>query len=78
MQVSYQDLHDTLRRALVTAGLDGDRAALCARLIGNFLKQRGVAVTEIKLKDMGVPANPQADPAEAAKSILAALHATQQ
>jgi 3-dehydro-L-gulonate 2-dehydrogenase len=35
MQVSYQDLRDTLRRALVTAGLDGDRAALCARLIAD-------------------------------------------
>jgi len=35
MQVSYQDLHETLRRALVTAGLDGDRAALCARLIAD-------------------------------------------
>src|SRR6266851_7728717 len=35
MQVSYQDLHDTLRRALATAGLDGDRAALCARLIAD-------------------------------------------
>src|SRR5206468_12015631 len=35
MQVSYQDLLDTLRRALTTAGLEPDRAALCARLIAD-------------------------------------------
>jgi 3-dehydro-L-gulonate 2-dehydrogenase len=35
MHVSYQDLHDTLRRALAAAGLEPDRAALCARLIAD-------------------------------------------
>jgi len=42
MQVSYQDLHDTLRRALAAAGLEPDRAALCARLIADSSRD-GVA-----------------------------------
>ena len=46
---------------------------MAARLIGAFLKQRGVEVAEIKLKDIGVPANPQADPAEAARLAEAGL-----
>ena len=33
MRVSYQELHDTLFRALATTGLEHDRAQLCARLI---------------------------------------------
>src|SRR6266571_751152 len=35
MRVSYHELSDTLRRALVTTGLEPDRAALCARLIAD-------------------------------------------
>jgi 3-dehydro-L-gulonate 2-dehydrogenase len=35
MQVSYQDLHDTLRRALEATGMEQDRARLCARLIAD-------------------------------------------
>src|SRR4051794_28743245 len=35
MQVSYQDLHATLSRALVAAGMADDRAQLCARLIAD-------------------------------------------
>ena len=35
MQVSYQDLRDTLSRALVANGLDDDRAQLCGRLIAD-------------------------------------------
>ena len=35
MRVSYQELADTLRRALLTTGLEPDRAALCARLIAD-------------------------------------------
>jgi 3-dehydro-L-gulonate 2-dehydrogenase len=35
MRVSYQELSDTLRRALLTTGLEPDRAALCARLIAD-------------------------------------------
>src|SRR5439155_1758714 len=35
MRVSYHELSDTLRRALLTTGLDPDRAALCARLIAD-------------------------------------------
>jgi putative CRISPR-associated protein (TIGR02619 family) len=47
-----------------TANKEGQ---LTARLIASFLKQRGVVVSEIKLKDSAVPANPQADPVEAAR-----------
>src|SRR5436189_6284466 len=35
MRVSYHELSDPLRRALLTTGLDPDRAALCARLIAD-------------------------------------------
>src|SRR5438309_10171291 len=35
MRVSYQELSETLRRALLTTGLEPDRAALCARLIAD-------------------------------------------
>jgi 3-dehydro-L-gulonate 2-dehydrogenase len=42
MQVSYQDLHDTLLRALAATGLAPDRAALCARLIADSSRD-GVA-----------------------------------
>jgi 3-dehydro-L-gulonate 2-dehydrogenase len=42
MHVSYQDLHDTLRRALAAVGLEPDRAALCARLIADSSRD-GVA-----------------------------------
>jgi 3-dehydro-L-gulonate 2-dehydrogenase len=42
MRVSYQDLHDTLRRALATTGLAPDRATLCARLIADSSRD-GVA-----------------------------------
>ena len=35
MRVSYHQLSDTLRRALLTTGLEPDRAALCARLIAD-------------------------------------------
>jgi putative CRISPR-associated protein (TIGR02619 family) len=52
---------------LVYAATSGNESRLTARLIGNFLKARGVTVTEIKLPDIGVPANPQADPVEAAR-----------
>lgn len=47
-----------------TAGREGQ---LTARLIGNFLKQRGVEIAALKLADIALPANPQADPAEAAR-----------
>jgi 3-dehydro-L-gulonate 2-dehydrogenase len=42
MQVSYEDLRDTLRRALAASGLQSDRAALCARLIADSSRD-GVA-----------------------------------
>jgi len=42
MRVSYQDLYDTLLRALGTTGLAPDRAALCARLIADSSRD-GVA-----------------------------------
>ena len=32
MRISYQQLHETLRRVLVDRGFDPDRAGLCARL----------------------------------------------
>ena len=35
MRVAYHELSDTLRRALLTTGLEPDRAALCARLIAD-------------------------------------------
>ncbi len=49
------------------AATAGNESRLTARLIGNFLKAGGVTVTEIKLPDIGVPANPQADPVQAAR-----------
>ena len=52
---------------LVYAATAGKESQLTARLIGNFLKQRGVEVADIKLKDIGVPANAKADPAEVAR-----------
>ena len=58
---------------LVYSATAGKESQLAARLIGNFLKQRGVEVAEIKLKDIGVPANPQAHPAEAARLAEAGL-----
>ncbi|MCI0535806.1 MAG: putative CRISPR-associated protein [Verrucomicrobiales bacterium] len=58
---------------LVYSATAGQESRLAARLIGNFLKLRGVEVTEIKLKDIGVPANPQAEPAEAARLAEAGL-----
>jgi 3-dehydro-L-gulonate 2-dehydrogenase len=42
MRVSYQDLYDTLLRALRTTGLELDRAELCARLIADSSRD-GVA-----------------------------------
>jgi len=42
MRVSYQELHDTLFRALAAIGLDDDRARLCARLIADSSRD-GVA-----------------------------------
>lgn len=59
--------------SLVYSATAGRESQLTARLIGNFLKLRGVEVVEIKLKDIGVPANPQADPAEAARLAEAGL-----
>ena len=53
--------------SLVYSATAAKESHLAARLIGNFLKQRGVEVAEIKLKDIGIPANPQADPAHAAR-----------
>ena len=58
---------------LVYSATAGQESRLAARLIGNFLKVRGVEVAEIKLKDIGVPANPQTDPAEAARLAEAGL-----
>jgi putative CRISPR-associated protein (TIGR02619 family) len=59
--------------SLVYSATPGKESQLTARLIGNFLKQHGIEVAEIKLKDVGVPANPQADPAEAARLAEAGL-----
>jgi putative CRISPR-associated protein (TIGR02619 family) len=53
--------------SLVYSATPGRESQFTARLIGNFLKQHGIEVAEIKLKDIGVPANAQADPAEAAR-----------
>ena len=58
---------------LVYSATVGQESRLAARLIGNFVKLRGVEVNEIKLKDIGVPANPQADPGEAARLAEAGL-----
>ncbi len=58
---------------LVYSATAGKESQLTARLIGNSLKQRGIEVLEIKLKDIGVPANPQAEPAEAARLAEAGL-----
>lgn len=58
---------------LVYAATGRRDSQLTTRLIGNFLKQRGIEVAEIKLKDIGVPANPQAHPAEAARLAKAGL-----
>jgi putative CRISPR-associated protein (TIGR02619 family) len=58
---------------LVYSATTGQESRLAARLIRNFLTLRNVEVTEIKLKDIGVPANPQADPAEAARLAEAGL-----
>jgi putative CRISPR-associated protein (TIGR02619 family) len=56
-----------LAATLVYTATAGAEGRLAARIIGNFLKQRGLEVAEVKLKDMGVPANPQADAEEAAR-----------
>lgn len=62
-----------LRVTLISSATAGKEGSLAARLIGNFLRQRAIEVTEIKLKDIGVPANPQAEPAEAARLAEAGL-----
>ena len=62
-----------LAASLVYSATAGQESRLAARLIGNFLKLRGVEVAEIKLKDIGVPANPRADRAEAARLAEAGL-----
>ena len=59
--------------SLIHSATAGKESSLASRMIGNFLKQRGVEVVEIKLKDIGVPANPHADPAEAAHLAAAGL-----
>jgi putative CRISPR-associated protein (TIGR02619 family) len=59
--------------SLVYSATAGQESRLAARRIGNFLKQQGVEVAEIKLKDIGVPANPKAHPAEAARLAEAGL-----
>jgi putative CRISPR-associated protein (TIGR02619 family) len=59
--------------SLVYAATSGKESQLTARLIGNFLKQRGIEVAAVKLKDIGVPANAEADPAEAARLAEAGL-----
>ncbi len=53
--------------SLVYAATANREGQLTARLIGNFLKRRGVEVAEIKLKDIGVPASAQADRHDAAR-----------
>lgn len=58
---------------LVYAATAGQESRLAARIIGNFLKLRGVEVAEVKLKDIGVPANTQAERAEAASLAEAGL-----
>jgi putative CRISPR-associated protein (TIGR02619 family) len=58
---------------LVYSATTGKESSLAARLIANLLKQRGVEVAEVKLEDIGVPANPQAEPAEAARLAEAGL-----
>jgi putative CRISPR-associated protein (TIGR02619 family) len=58
---------------LVYSATAGKESSLASRLIGNFLKQRGLEVAEIKLKDIGVPANPQAESAAAARLAEAGL-----
>lgn len=59
--------------SLVYSATAGQESRLVARLLGRFLKLRGVEVTEIKLGDIAVPANPAADPAEAARLAEAGL-----
>ena len=59
--------------SLVYSATTGQECRLAARRIGNFLKQQGVEVAEIKLKDIGLPANPKAEPAEAARLAEAGL-----
>ena len=58
---------------LVYSATARKESQLTARLIGNFLKQRGIEVAEIKLKDIEMPANPQAHPADAARLAEAGL-----
>ena len=58
---------------LVYSATAGKESQLTARLIGNFLKLRGIEVADIKLKDIGVPAHPQAHPADAARLAEAGL-----
>ena len=58
---------------LVYSASAGKESQLTARLIGNLLKQRGIEVAEIKLPDIGLPANPQARPAEVARLAEAGL-----
>lgn len=59
--------------SLVSSATAGRESQLTARLIGNFLKQRGIEIAEIKLKDIGVPATVQADSTEAARLAEAGL-----
>jgi putative CRISPR-associated protein (TIGR02619 family) len=59
--------------SLVYSATTGQESRLAARLLGNFLKLRGIEVTEIKLGDIAVPASPEADPAEAARLAEAGL-----
>ena len=58
---------------LVYSATPGRESILTARLIGNCLKLRGVEVNEIKLADIGVPANALAEPGEAARLAEAGL-----
>jgi putative CRISPR-associated protein (TIGR02619 family) len=58
---------------LVYSATTGKESFLAARLIGNFLKQRGLEVAEVKLQDIGIPANPQVEPAAAARLAEAGL-----
>lgn len=59
--------------SLIYASTAGQEGRLAARLIGNFLRLRGMTVTEIRLRDIGVPAAAPADAAEAARLAEAGL-----
>lgn len=53
--------------SLVYSATAGNESVLTARLIASFLKQQGISVVELKLKDIAAPANPATDPKEAAR-----------